>query len=205
MNVASKIRQAYMEYTPLATIRKDFGVAEKGLHETLLPVITKRAKISLDNIDMTSFKEDAHIIKSLVTKLSIIRNELFRRVGMELYELTIAETVDNYIKKIKASVNDSSEWFSNDENNEVTIIEETGSYVTAEWIFIVEKADSADMVAHAKTLVEKLNIHKSSNVVSPFVDIEAHKERCLKLNVDYKQYDEVFIKSKYELIFGGLE
>ncbi len=179
----SKVIDMYMKYIPLALIGKITGISRDDILKCIEGVKDERAKISLEAIDMSSFSDDAPVTKMLITKLSIIRNELFRRAHDSLHTLTYAETVDNYIKKIK--VNDLTEWT---EAEEVTIIEETGSYVTYHWVYLAEVANDKDMVIHAKILTDKF-LMKPDNVFV-YTDWEKHSITCMKYGVDPKEYSE---------------
>jgi len=179
----SKVIDMYLNYVPLPIISKSTGMSRVDVMKCIGGVKDERAKQSLEAIDMSSFSDDAPVTKMLITKLSIIRNELFRRAHSSLQTLTYAETVDNYIKRVK--VNDITEWT---EAEEVTIIDETGSYVTYHWVFLAEIASDKDMVVHAKVLTDKF-LMKPDNIYT-YADWDKHVSMCNKWGLSPKEYSE---------------
>ncbi len=181
----SEMNELFMKYAPIEELQKLMGMRKQDVLKCIQIFIPRRAKKSLDAVDLTDFKDELPIVKMLITKLSIIRNELFRRAHTDLSILTQAERVDNMLKKIK--VNDASEWVE-DNSDDIEIIEETGGYVTVNWVFIAETAHTKVMVEHAKVLTEKY-LMKPDNVYV-YSDIDAHIERCNRLSIDPKAHSE---------------
>ncbi len=179
----SRVNKLFMNYIQLSDISEIIGMKRKDVLKCIELSIPERAKKSLQAIDLTEYTDELPIMKMIITKLSVIRNELFRRATHDLSILTQAEKVDNMLKKIK--VNDVSEWIKSED---IEIIEETGGYVTVNWVFLSETATTKDMVDHAKVLTDKFLMKPDSIYV--YHNWDEHVGRCVRLGIDPKQYSE---------------
>lgn len=143
----------YLSITYIATIRKQ---PEYEIREAIEDKIQSRARKSLKAIDLTTISKHTPLVKSIVTQLYLIRNELHRRYNRELTidDKTNFEKADNYIKKIRFLSIDEWAGYKDD----VTIVEETGGYVTVNEVFICENGNSESLLKYAKTLSDKLYI-----------------------------------------------
>ena len=173
---ASEAGQLYMGYMQLKDISLTLKMSMGDVITSIEGYKSERAKKSLRVIDLSEFVDEPPVVKMLITKLSILRHELFRRAIHDFTTLTLAEKVDNLIKRVK--VNDPSEWIEKEED--IEIISETGGYVTIEWIYMAETADTDEMVRHAKVLTDKYLMRPND-----IGQINAeHLEICRKLNID---------------------
>jgi len=188
LSVSNTVKELYMRYVPLPDIGEKVGMGEDDVITLIQPYIEERAKLSLSAVDLTLVANEPPIIKLLVTKLSILRAELFRRASMtlSLEELTRAESVDNAIKKLQ--INGNNEWL---EQEEVTIIEETGGYVGINWIDMSEHSNSKALHNHAKTLAVKFDL-RPDNLYS-YKDWNAHVKRCKTMEFDPKEHSEEYV------------
>ncbi len=182
---SSNIKKLFMGYVPLMDIAQIIGMNLKDLEKSVEYYIPIRAEKSLKAIDLTGYSDRSNMVKMLVTKLSVIRNELFRRSHHDLAILTMAETVDNMIKKVKLSDNDTSEWF---EVDDITIIEETGQFVSFDWVYLVETSDPKKMLNHARALTEKY-IMKPEHMYS-YLDYDSHTILCKELGINPREHSE---------------
>ncbi len=188
LSVSSTIKELYMRYVPLAVIGEKVGMSEDDVVILIKPYIETRAKLSLAAVDLTLVANEPPIIKLLVTKLSVLRAELFRRASLtlSLEELTRAESVDNAIKKLQ--INGNNEWL---EQEEIAIIEETGGYVSINWIYMSEHSTSRAIHNHAKTLAVKFDLRP--NNLFTYKDWPAHVARCTALDFDPKEHSEEYV------------
>lgn len=192
MNLTDLIKGLYLGYAPLDKIAQEAGMSMEDIGHMVEPYIILRAEKSLNAIDMTQYTDEPPIIKALITKLSIMRNELFRRAHSSFEVLTLAETIDNYIKKVK--INDEAEWI--DISEEVEIISETGSYVSAKWIYLAEHAENKAIVAHARILMNKFLMRPDSLII--YEDWDTHIKNCERIGIDPKQHSEDYVRELEE-------
>ncbi len=177
MNVSNFIKTAYMGYVPLEDIAAGVKMSVEDVTEMVNIHVTPRAKQSLEAIDLTNYKDEPPIVKMILTKMSIMRAELFRRGQKDFSDLTKAEQLDNYIKKIKSD--DTSEWIASEE--EVEIIEETGNYVEYHWVFQAETAVSASIVSQGKVLMDKYLLKPAHTYA--YKDWAQHVANCKEFNI----------------------
>jgi len=186
----NNVQLGYMNYIPLPYLAKHAGVSMEDIATVIGDdTIRARAKKSLDTLDLTHFIDEVDSIKLVVTKVMIIRNELFRRGSNDFKILTQAEACDNLIKKL--SNTNLKEWISED----VEVIEETGYLVDTKWVFMAETADTKLLLPHARTLVDKFILKPEG--LRTFEDYEAHAERCIELGFDPMTEDEDMVKEIY--------
>lgn len=188
----SEINELYMNYVPIPKISELSGMSIPDVYKCVEFVKEARARLSMEAVDLTEYVDELPVVKMLITKLSIMRAELFRRAYNDFHTLTLAEKVDNMIKRVK--INDASEWVASEADIEV--IEETGGYVTSHWIFQAESTTSKELVEQADTLTKKMLMKPEQMFV--VVDSISHAENCKKWDCDPKTTSEATIQGLEE-------
>ncbi len=180
------VQELYLRGMPIPYI---IGVTNKhrdDIEVEIAEVIEDRAKYSLSKVDLTPFQNEVKSVKRLITALYIIRNELYRRtqyIQSNLEMLTNFEKIDNIVKK--ARLNPSVEWVP-DDFDEVSIVEETGGYLTVNEIYTIENSKEKDMIDYANVLLTKLLLKPDSikSIPNDVADKDYHIRECNKLGLD---------------------